>query len=265
MSKRPKDWRPKVPKIGGKPRRKSRAKYSKRFFASVKKIRRSLAILKRKKILPKSVPVRTALPTRSLQRIVRKNKDVVAGVATAWKLPEDAPKEIVQALRKQGHRITGKGAERRVVLKKAQYARKGRVYERPTISRPGMRIDREPIILADMEGQIRKAFDDLRDGDMVGFEIEGENGKSGKSYSMYGSADSMLRDLQAYLERGFKFVSLATFTITKAKQPEFIANSRERAFARVIGSDEYRAKRKAARANARKRQNARGIRSSRGH
>lgn len=221
-------------------KRKSRAKYSTRFRNAIKKIRSALAILKRKKIVPKTTLVKNALPTPSLRKLVRKNKAVIEGAATTYKLPTDIPAQVLKDLRSMGYRTTGKGSDRRLVVPKTQYVRKGEIYERPTRSRKGYKIERKRIEMDRTEQQVKAAFDTLRPGDLAGFEVGAPGGQGGRSYNLYADPESMLRELMAYQERGFKFTHLAVFRVTQAKQPDYIDDVSRRSRERVVGSPQYR-------------------------
>jgi len=254
----PKDWRPKLPKP-----RKSRAKYSKRFAAAVKRIRHGLAILKRKKVISKATNVRGALPSKKTRAIVKRNEAVVKGEATTWKLPDDVPQEIVRALKAQGYKIRGKGKERRVTLQKTQYLRKAKVYERPTESRPGYHVEPQggegPLTEQAIEQRIKRAFHNQKPGDAVAFEVGDGQGRGGKSYSIYYGPDSMLKDLMRYRTKqdAFEFTRLVVFRISKAKQKAYIADSLSRRERSRPVSSAYR--------QVTRRTNNRGIRASRGH
>lgn len=222
--------------------RKSRSKYSPRFKAAVKRIRSAIGKLKRKKLAPKEIDARKILPNRQLRRLVNKHKAVVSGEATTFTVAGlDA--NALKLLKDAGYKVSGKGSNKRVTVPKTQYVRKGKVYERPTKSRRGYRVERESMEPDEYEAKIRNAFAKLKEGDLVGFEIGGEGGKGGKSYHLYGSADSMLADLMAYGERGFQINYLATFKVTKAKQQAYAHNAATRAQQRVIGSPAFRARR----------------------
>jgi hypothetical protein len=243
--------------------RKSRRKYSTRLFNAVKKIRSALAKLKRKKIIPKETNVKSALPTAGLRRLVKKHAAVVAGKATTYKLPADLPPKVLRDLRSLGYKTTGKGEERRLIVPTTSYVRQGKVYERPTRSRRGFRVERDRLDLSDIELQVRVAFEKLRPGDELGFEIGDNSGHGGKSYHLYASMESMVKDLMLYQERGFKFTNLVTFRVTKAQKPDYIADASRRVRERVHGTPERQAARRLRRREARARRS--GVRNTRGH
>jgi hypothetical protein len=249
--------------VASKKKRPSRRKYSTRLFNAIRKLRSALATLKRKKVIPKTVQVRKAVPTPGLRRIVSKHKAVVAGQATTYRLPTNIPPQVLKDLKSLGYKVTGKGEDRRLIVPKSQYVRKGKVYERPTRSRKGYRVERTAIDLSGVELQIRTAFEKLKGPDLIGFEIGDTAGHGGRSYHLYASPEAMIADVLAYAERGWKFSHLTTFKVTKAKQPEYQADASRRARERVMGSPEYRARRNQ---RARDRRASRkGVRASRGH
>lgn len=255
--------------------RKSRAKFSKRFTAAIKRVRAALAKLKRKKVIPKDYNVRKALPTSSTRKIVKRFEPIVSGTASSYSLPNDIPSQIVKDLKKLGYKVTGtkKEGNRRIIVPKTQYVRKGEVYERPTRSRKGYKIQRERLDMARIREQVEAAFEGLRPGDMAGFEVGDSQGKGGNSVSIYGDPNSMIRELMAYQERGFKFTHLAVFRLSKAKQKDYIEKASRKAREAIPGTPE---RRESLRRMARGRQQGtpypkvprkrnKGVRTSRGH
>lgn len=239
--------------------RKSRGKYTSRFLAAIKRIRSALASLKRKKVIPKSTEVKRALPTPALRRLVSKHKAIVSGAASTYKLPVGLPPEMVRNLKSLGYKTTGKGANRRVIVPTSQYIRGGKLYERPTRSRKGYRIERTGIDLDQLETQVRNSFRGLKRGDLSGFEVGAPGGEGGKSFNLYNSPEAMLAELMAYQERGFKFTNISVFRVTQAKQPQY--KSLATRLARE--SPATRNRRNARRRNQYNRE--KGLRTSRGH
>lgn len=217
--------------------------------------------MKRKKIIPATTNVKAALPTPALRKLIARHKAVVSGQATTYKLPTDLPPKVLKDLRALGYKTTGTGADRRLIVPTSQYVRKGQVYEKPTRSRRGYKIERTGVTVDRIEEQVRAAFEGLKPGDLAGFEVGDAGGKGGRSFNLYGSSDSMIEELTKYQERGFKFSHLAVFRVTQARQPDFRGDASRRARERIIGTPEARAKRAAiARENRKKRG-----RTSRGH
>jgi hypothetical protein len=254
MAKRPKDWRPRF-----KPR-KSRAKYGKRLKAAVKRIRHGIALLKRKKIVPQSIDARKILPDANLRRLLRKNQAIIRGEETTYAIGH-LPSSVINELRSLGYRVSGKGKSRRLVVPKTKYVRKGKVYERPTESRKGYRIEREKLTPGKIDAQIRKAFAKLKSGDMMGFEIGGPRGTGGKSWNLYGEPNAMIEDINRYTERDFIIEHIVTFIVSKATVKSYLHDSAQRARQSVIGSPEYRRRKQ----RRWPRKNRRNIRTSRGH
>lgn len=249
-----------------KRKRPSRAKYSTRFRNAVKRLRSALATLKRKKIIPKETVVRTATPTPGLRRLIRKHKDVVEKQATSYRVGPEIEARVIKDLKSLGYRVVGKGDERRIIVPASQYVRGGKVYEKPTVSRPGVRVKREPITVGNIDERVERAFQRLKPGDLIAFEIENEDGKGGRSHHLYASPEQMIADLHKYLERGFKFTHLTIFKVTKAKQPEYIRDSRQRTLKYTPGTPESRAFYRQRYANRKARRKGRSRpRVSRGH
>lgn len=253
--RKPTDWRPTI-KIR-KPR-KSRAKFKPYIRKSRKLFRSAVAFLKRKKIIPKTVDARKVVPNAKLKRVIRKNKDVLEGKKTTYKLPDNLPAKAKKALRDAGYRISKVNGETRLIVPKTQYVRKGQIYTKPTKARRGAKIQTFPLG-PDMDNQIREAFKSLRDDDFMAFQIEGNN-----SYSIYHDADSMIRDLmgyQAITQRSIK--SLTIFRVTKQNQQAYLDDGSTRRQMRGQLSTRQKAKRNLRRREARAME--RGMRVSRGH
>lgn len=266
MAKRSRGFRQKI--IAPR-KHKSRAKYSKRLKTAIKRVRHGLAILKRKKVVPKTVEVRAALPSRNLRRLIRKHSAIVEGEATTFAVG-NLPAQAIQDLKALGYKAVGKGTNQRLIVPKTQYIRKGKVYERPTTSRAGFQVVKNRLQLDEIEKQVNSAFERLNPGDMVAFEIGSEGGKGGRSYNLYASAPSMLRDLMQYEERGFKIEYLVTLKVSQATQPAYQLNAQHRAEQRVIGSVAYRNRKRQYNRDYRARKKAlatgrQPLRSSRGH
>ena len=216
--------------------------------AANKRVRHELAILKRKGIIAKDYDVRNATSTGSVRKLISRNKDVLTGKAGTFKVTGKQGK----ALSDKGYRIVGKKREKRAVVPSSQYVRKGQVYERPTRSRKGYKIEQHQLTVEDYEATIRDAFSKGKPGDNFGFEVGGEGGRGGHSVDIFHSPESMIEQLLAYEERGFKVQHLTVYRSTLAR----VIERREK----VIGSREYRAARRKQVAGRK-----RGIRTARGH
>lgn len=98
----------------------------------LKEFRRQIGKLKRKGLVPKSVPTRHALPTRDLKALVRNFDDVLKGTARVFKVPlqvardwKDAPQALVRVVRDKlvvpkTHYVTRTGKKRRTKKGKAR-------------------------------------------------------------------------------------------------------------------------------------------------
>jgi hypothetical protein len=175
-------------------------------------------------------------------------------------LPADVPKKVLADLKGLGYRIEGKGKERRIVLPKTQQLRKKkereggiRLVEKGSRSREAAEIVHIKLG-PHIERQIDGVFQGLQRGDFVGFSVDGNN-----SYSIYGNAASLMRDLVQYqIYKDRKISSLAVFKVVN--QQQYMDDGRERIAAR---QEAQRARRtlKARERRAMKR----GLRVSRGH
>jgi len=255
--------------------RKSRAKYSTRFSNAIKRIRSALAILKRKKIISKGTEVKKALPTAAMRRLVKKHEKVVKGQETTYKLPADMPKKVLDDLKALGYKVSGRGESKRLIVPTTQYVRNRpgsvargteptvTVYQRPTRSRKGYKVERTELNAATIEDQVERAFKTLREGDLMGFEIGTETGRGGRSINMYASPRAMIEDLMKYQERGFKYSHLAVIRISQAKISDYAKDASRRARERVIGSPQYKERKN--RMARERRAKKTGKRVSRGH
>ena len=216
-----KDWRPALPKI--KKPRKSRALFKPFQRAARKAFRHAVSILKRKKIVPKTIDARKVVPTSGLRKVIRKNKAILEGKETAYTLPSDFPKQAAKDLKKLGYRIVkASDGSKKLVVPKGQYVRKGQIFARPTTSRRGARVKLIPLG-TDMETQIRQAFEGLKQGDFVAFQVNGFN-----SYNIYASPQSMIDDLSKYLTHGNWITNLAVFKVTGKASSKYLQKSSAR-------------------------------------
>lgn len=259
MARKPQDARSQVLNVltGKKRRRKSRAKL-KPFQRLKRKLYRSaVAALKKKGVIPRTVDARKVVPSAALSKTINRNQDVLSGRAKTYRLPPETTAKQLKQYERLGYRVERKGEHIKLVTPKTQYVRKGQIYTKPSTSRRGARLEHINLGV-DMEQQIREAFEGLKPGEFVAFQVNGHN-----SYSIYGSPESMIRDLMAYRERDFLFTTLVVFRISKANQAPYIADSAKRRKEREQGSPQARAKR-----NLRRRERRaflKGMRVSRGH
>ena len=251
------DIRSKIAKALTKPQRKSRAKFKPFQRAARKAFRHAIALLKKAKVIPKTVDARKVVPSSGLRKVIRKNRDVIKGEAKTYKV------EITAAQKKQledlGYRFSGKKETLRVVAPKGQrITKRGEVKIATVAGRPGGKLKVVRLRFDDdenpegFEGQIRKALEGMKQGDFVAFQVNGQN-----SFDIYASPEEMILNLHEYIGRGFKFTNLAVFTVDQKAQADYIKNSENR---RTIRQRE----RKKLRARERKAFRA-GMRVSRGH
>lgn len=204
--------------------------------AQRKVFKSSVAFLKRKGLIRRDVDARKVKSTSSLRKTIRQNKALINKQATAYTLPANFPPQALATLKKAGYKVRGG----KLILPKGQYFRapgKKRaakqpvsgVYQKGVGKRQGGEIVSIPLG-PDFETQIRYAFSNLKEGEWIGFSIEGHN-----SYNIYQSAQGMIGDLMRYkfMEGG---AGITHITIFRTKKP-----------------DEYLARRTADRAKAEKR------------
>jgi hypothetical protein len=258
VARKPKDARSQVVKaLTGKPkRRKSRAKFKP--FQRLKRnlFRSAVASLKRKGIIPRTIDARKQVPTPALSRTINRNKDVLSGRARAYRLPPDTTAKALREYERLGYRVERKGGQIKLITPPSQYVRKGKIYARPTVSRKGARL--EHIQLGpDMEAQIRKAFEGLKPGEFMAFQING-----GNSYNVYSNPDSMINDLLSGVS-GFtsrQVDTLVLFHVTGSKVMDYYRNTFE-----IREQQAQRRRERAKERRARQMRGGRGMRVSRGH
>ena len=198
MARRPRDWRSQLVKELT-PKKRRRKTLSATIKSYRKTLRHAAAKLKKLGILPKTVSARKNITSKAVKKTIQRNKDIIEGKRSVWKLPEDTPMRVLEDLKSMGYRVEGKEKAKKLILPKSQMLRKPkdkseapRIFSRASKSRK--RAELVHIKLGpEIEKQINEAFKGMKPGDFAGFSIDGHN-----SYDIFDNPQSMFAKLSGY-------------------------------------------------------------------
>ena len=204
----------------------------KRAAAQRKEVRRRAAILKSKGLIRPEIDIRSLAPSKKTRSLFKKFAKILEGKETTYKVPP----ERVRELKEQGYTIENG----RIVLSKSLKSRGGKIYTAAPTAAKSTRLETFKLG-RNFEVQIKAAFETLKPGEFIGFNIEGHN-----SYDLYQVAEPMIEKINQYLQAKVKISQITIFRVEDTAA--YTAQRR----AERKATETARGKRKRERAKARK-------------